>query len=85
MKEKPIHYEPHPVSPERKAELVASGVRIIDAIYKPKDEPKADEKGEIKAGPAMHHKGRGKYDVVDASGTVIATGLTKEEAQQRLG
>lgn len=33
--EKPIHYEPHPVSPERKAELLAKGVRIIDAIYDP--------------------------------------------------
>ena len=33
--EKPIHYEPHPVSPERKAELLAQGVRIIDAIYDP--------------------------------------------------
>lgn len=29
-------YEPHPVSPERKAELRAAGYRIIDAIYAPK-------------------------------------------------
>lgn len=34
-REKPIHYEPHPVSPERKAELIAQGVRIVDAAYKP--------------------------------------------------
>lgn len=34
---KPIHYEPHPVSAERKAELAAQGVAIIDARYKPSD------------------------------------------------
>jgi hypothetical protein len=38
MKEKPIHYEPHPVSPERKAELVAQGVQIVDAIFAPPGE-----------------------------------------------
>lgn len=36
-KDKPIHYEPHPVSLERKAELVAKGVRIIDAVFAPAD------------------------------------------------
>lgn len=36
--DKPIHYEPHPVSPERKAELVAKGVRIVDAALAPPDE-----------------------------------------------
>lgn len=38
MAEKKIVYEPHPVSPERKAELVAKGYKIIDAIYAPKGE-----------------------------------------------
>jgi hypothetical protein len=42
--EKPIHYEPHPVSPERKAELVAKGVRIIDAIFDPNPKPAKAEK-----------------------------------------
>lgn len=37
MKEKKVIYEPHPVSKERKAELVAQGYKIIDAKYKPKD------------------------------------------------
>lgn len=32
-----IHYEPHPVTPERKAELVAQGVKIIDAVFAPTD------------------------------------------------
>jgi hypothetical protein len=32
---KTIKYEPHPVSPERKAELVAAGFKIIDARFAP--------------------------------------------------
>lgn len=38
MSNRPIHYEPHPVSRERKAEIIAAGFRIIDAKFKPKDE-----------------------------------------------
>ena len=30
-----IAYEPHPVTPERKAELLAQGFHIIDARFKP--------------------------------------------------
>jgi len=30
-----IHYEPHPVSRERKAELRAQGLKIIDARFAP--------------------------------------------------
>lgn len=37
-KEKTIHYEPHPVSPDRKAELIAKGVRIVDAALAPVSE-----------------------------------------------
>ena len=36
---RPIAYEPHPVSAERKAELRAQGFKIIDAAFKPADEP----------------------------------------------
>lgn len=28
-----VIYEPHPVTPERKAELVKQGYKIIDAIF----------------------------------------------------
>lgn len=35
MKHRPIHYEPHPVSRERKAELKAMGVNIVDAKFAP--------------------------------------------------
>lgn len=39
--EKPIAWETHPVSPERKAELIAAGFRIVDARFKPEGEPVA--------------------------------------------
>lgn len=45
--EKKVHYEQHPVSPERKAELVAAGFQILDLTYAPegwKADPKKDEK-----------------------------------------
>lgn len=32
-----IAYEKHPVSPERKAELIAQGFKIVDARFKPAD------------------------------------------------
>lgn len=35
MKHRPIHYEPHPVSRERKAELKAQGLAIIDSKFAP--------------------------------------------------
>lgn len=38
---RPIAYEPHPVTPERKAELRAAGFKIVDAAFKPADEPAA--------------------------------------------
>lgn len=36
---RPIAYEPHPVTPERKAELRAAGFKIVDAAFKPADAP----------------------------------------------
>lgn len=33
-----IKYEPHPVTPERKAELVKQGYKIIDARFNPEPE-----------------------------------------------
>ncbi len=36
---RPIAYEPHPVTPERKAELLAAGFKIVDAVFKPADAP----------------------------------------------
>lgn len=43
-KEKKVIYEPHPVSAERKAELVSKGFKIVDAVFAPDEEdPPADE------------------------------------------
>jgi hypothetical protein len=39
---KGIAYEPHPVSPERKAELRAQGLQIIDIAFKPADAEPAE-------------------------------------------
>lgn len=36
-KKREVIYEPHPVSAERKAELIAAGYKIRDAIYAPAD------------------------------------------------
>ena len=33
-----IIYEPHPLTPERKAELRAQGYRIVDVAFAPKKE-----------------------------------------------
>ena len=42
--ERPVFYEPHPVSAERKAELVAQGYRIMDAKFAPADAVIAEPK-----------------------------------------
>lgn len=34
-----VIYEPHPVTPDRKAELTAKGYKILDARFKPEAEP----------------------------------------------
>lgn len=35
MKDQKVIYEPHPVTPERKAHLRAQGYRILDAVFAP--------------------------------------------------
>lgn len=46
IKEQTIWYEPHPVGAERKAELRAKGLAIIDAIFMPADCVQGDGSGE---------------------------------------
>lgn len=48
-KEREIAYEPHPVSPERKAELRKAGYKIIDARFDPDAKP-TPASGEVTAG-----------------------------------
>lgn len=42
-----IHYEPHPVTPERKAELRAQGFKIVDAKFAPEgfEQPQTFKRG----------------------------------------
>lgn len=57
-----IHYEPHPVTPERKAELRAQGFVILDAIFAPEgwqaDGIQAEEKTEAETPPVAVKRGR---------------------------
>jgi hypothetical protein len=46
MSKNQIWYEPHPVSPERKAELRAKGLKIIDAAFRPAGHEQDDEQSE---------------------------------------
>lgn len=41
---KKIIYEPHPVTPERKAQLVAEGYKIVDAVFAPAEGGESSEK-----------------------------------------
>ena len=38
-----IHYEPHPVTLERKAELRSKGFVIVDMIFQPQEDKAADD------------------------------------------
>lgn len=51
-----IIYEPHPVSPERKRELVGQGYKIIDARFAPESEQRQSDETE----PAKRTRGKRK-------------------------
>lgn len=57
-KQKETIYEPHPVTPERKAELIARGYRILDAIYAPEGYVHPDAKAAAPAKPAPRGKAK---------------------------
>lgn len=46
MQEKKVWYEPHPVTPARKAELRGRGFQIIDAVFAPEGHENPGEDGE---------------------------------------
>lgn len=54
---KGIAYEPHPVTPERKAELRAQGLQIIDIQFKPADAEPAAEPAPV-AAPRATRRGK---------------------------
>jgi hypothetical protein len=47
-----IIYEPHPVTPERKAELRARGYKILDAVFSPEGTVIAEKENKPKRGRA---------------------------------
>ena len=56
-----IVYEPHPVSPERKAELRAKGFTIIDAVFAPEGaENGIQAQDETETAPPAPVKPRGR-------------------------
>lgn len=55
---KKVIYEPHPITPERKAELRAAGFRIIDARFAPKGETSVQ--APAAQAPRKARKGKGK-------------------------
>ena len=72
-------YEPHPVTPERKAELRGQGFRIIDAVFKPEGvdagvDASADAPPEIPEGwAALHHATRVKLAKAISGSDQVAT------------
>lgn len=51
----------------------------VHEAFDPSDAPKQNES--TGAGLVAKHKGRGKFEVVDAAGNVLHEGLSKEEAE----
>lgn len=55
-----IAYEPHPVTPERKAELRGKGLRIVDAQFAP-DDADQSEASEKQHRPKPRKKSRDRF------------------------
>lgn len=63
-----IIYEPHPVTPKRKAELRAQGFKIIDARFKPADAAET-ETGSVDT------NGDGKVSIAEIRNALTAKGI----------
>lgn len=82
-----IKYEPHPVSPERKAELRAAGYRIIDAVYAPKGAeaaPAAEPNAGKPVGLAVGKGPGGRFYVKRGKEIVTGPYATADEAEAAL-
>ena len=76
-----IAYEPHPVTPERKAELRAAGFKIIDAVFAPKDE-EATEAGSLRDdGPTVAEYVAAGYQAVNYPPSGYGSKSTPEEIE----
>ncbi len=66
-KTQPVWYEPHPVTPERKAELRAAGYQIIDAVFKPEGHEQAEATADT--------NGDGKVTAAELKAALTAAGV----------
>lgn len=61
-KDREVVYEPHPVTPERKAELRAAGYKIIDARFAPNPKVGRVDQGDDDAAKAGLADARAEYE-----------------------
>lgn len=74
----PIWYEPHPVTPERKAAIRALGFRIIDLEFKPEGVENPDAP-ELNQGVKPHNpdtNGDGKVTAAELKAALDAKGIS---------
>lgn len=75
--ERPIWYEPHPVTPERKAEIRAQGFVILDAMYAPSGwvAPVADAAKAADVSQVADTNKDGKVTAVELKAALTAAGV----------
>lgn len=72
---RPVWYEPHPVSPERKAEIMAAGYRILDAIFMPAGHQNLEGSGLDKSSEEAAGNVEGKQSIADIRAALTAKGV----------
>ncbi len=75
MKDQQIWYEPHPVTPERKAELRKRGFQIIDAAFMPEGHENPADDGEVEDDK--------KATVAELRAALEAKGITVPEGAKK--
>jgi len=74
MSEDKIWYEPHPVTPERKAELRAQGFRILDAVFQPEGHENPGD--DTSTGGDADTNADGKVTAAEIKAALTAAGVT---------
>lgn len=83
--EKPIWYEPHPLPPGRKQELVSQGFRIIDAKFKPEGYVNPGEEPVGDVAPKKEGGKRGRKPKAADPQSPAEQGEQSEQAEQSGG
>lgn len=82
MQDKKVWYEPHPVSPKRKAELRAKGYQIIDTAFMPEGHENPPDDGESEG--AKKATVAELRAALEAKGIEVPDGAKKAELQALL-